>query len=356
MSPSRPMTEADFTKLQSWRVKLLRYQMNRFWAGVDKNRDLADYDRWLDGKLNHLDAVVLPLAEKYGIKVLIDLHMPPGGKAWDGEMNLFHEQEYAQHFVACWQRIAHRFKGSKAICGYDLLNEPVQGYNAGGKFDYWTLQVEAAKAIRAIDPVTPIYVAACRADSPDAFAELPVLAMKDVVYQAHLYAPMEFTHQGIAEAKPWTPEKWPDESKGWNREFLRRTLQPVRDFELRHGAKIYVGEFSAVAWAEGAARYLADCIALFEEYGWDWSYHSYGEFEGWSVEHEADRPYAFRPVKTSARLEALQRGLRSEDVQTFDNGTVGTISSSCRDTCQRERPHPRRRPLDIEKHPLYSRP
>ena len=44
------MTEADFTKLQSWSVKLLRYQMNRFWAGVDKNRDLADYDWWLDGK------------------------------------------------------------------------------------------------------------------------------------------------------------------------------------------------------------------------------------------------------------------------------------------------------------------
>jgi hypothetical protein len=33
-------------------------------------------------------------------------------------------------------------------------------------------------------------------------------------------------------------------------------LRPVREFALRHNAKIYVGEFSAIAWAEGAENYL----------------------------------------------------------------------------------------------------
>lgn len=308
MSPSRPMTEDDFRKLKSWGATLLRYQMNRYWSAVDANRDLADYDRWLNGKLDHLEMLVLPMAEKYGLKVLIDLHMPPGGKAWDGEMNLFHEREYAKHFVACWLKIARRFKGHPAVCGYDLINEPVQTYNAVGSLGYWTLQAKTAERIRAIDPVTPIYIESNHADSPRAFADLAVLKLKDVVYQVHLYAPMEFTHQGVNRAKPHVPTKWPDESKGWNRDFLREKLAPVRAFEQKHGAKIYVGEFSAIAWAEGAENYLADCIALFDEYGWDWSYHAYGEFEGWSVEHAADKPWVFRPAETTPRKDVLLKG------------------------------------------------
>jgi len=31
---------------------------------------------------------------------------------------------------------------------------------------------------------------------------------------------------------------------------------------------------------------LSDCIDIFEEYGWDWSYHAYREWTGWSVEDE----------------------------------------------------------------------
>lgn len=318
MSPSRPMTEDDFRKLQSWGVTLLRYQMNRFWSAVDANRDLDDYNRWLDGKLDHLEKTVLPLAEKYGIRVLIDLHMPPGGKAWDGEMNLFHEREFARHFVACWLGIARRFKGHPAICGYDLINEPVQNYNAVGSLDYWTLQAKTAERIRDIDPVTSIYIEGNHADSPTAFAELPVLNLRDVVYQVHLYEPMEFTHQGVHRGRPFAPARWPDETKGWNRDFLRKKLEPVRAFEKRHGAKIYVGEFSAIAWAEGAERYLEDCIAVFEEYGWDWSYHAYGEFEGWSVEHEANTPWKFRPAASTPRKEVLLKGLAKTDERRYE--------------------------------------
>jgi hypothetical protein len=40
--------------------------------------------------------------------------------------------------------------------------------------------------------------------------------------------------------------------------------------------------------APGAANYLRDCIELFEEYGWDWTYHAYREWDGWSVEHGSD--------------------------------------------------------------------
>jgi hypothetical protein len=90
-------------------------------------------------------------------------------------------------------------------------------------------------------------------------------------------------------------------------------LAPVREFQKKHKCRIYVGEFSAVSWAPGAENYLRDCIALFAEYGWDWTYHAFREWGAWSVEHEAIEPGRagpsnFRPVNDSARKRALLEG------------------------------------------------
>ena len=312
MSPSRPMTRDDFVKLRSWGVRLLRYQMNRFWNLHDANRDLADYDKWLGAKLDHLESTVLPLAAEHGIKVAIDLHMPPGGKSYDNEMNMFYEPEYARHFVEWWRRIARRFRAHPALYGYDILNEPHQTYSPAEGLGCWGLQKKAALAIREIDPVTPVIVETNLADSPETFAKQTVLDMKDVIYEVHVYAPMAFTHQGVSRNRPYVPTAWPDDSKGWNRDHLRNVLAPVREFQLKYGARIYAGEFSAVAWAEGADKWLEDCIAIFGEYGWDWTYHAYGEFEGWSVEHASERPYEFRKDDATPRKTVLLKGLNAE--------------------------------------------
>ena len=82
-------------------------------------------------------------------------------------------------------------------------------------------------------------------------------------------------------------------------------FEPVREFQQKHGARIYVGEFSAVAWAPGAEKYLEDCIALFEEYGWDWSYHAFREWKGWSVEHEGPDAEHLVPSADNPRKRVL---------------------------------------------------
>ncbi len=75
-----------------------------------------------------------------------------------------------------------------------------------------------------------------------------------------------------------------------------------------HGARIYVGEFSAIAWAPGADAYLRDCISLFEEYGWDWTYHAFREWAGWSVEHEGEDDTSLRPSADNPRKRTLLDG------------------------------------------------
>ncbi len=308
MSPHR-MTEDDFDTLQSWGATLLRYQMWGYRQKKDAPVDFEAYDRWLAEKLDHFDSFVLPQAAARGMKVVLDMHTPPGNRDAANDLRMCHDAECAGFFVETWRRIAVRFKGREGIYGYDLVNEPMQTSEALPGCDFWTLQKRAAEAIREIDSDVPVIVEANSQDSPSAFATLSPLDLTNVIYEVHMYVPLRFTHQGVMWKQGKTPDPYPNAEKGWSAETLRGALEPVRDFQLRHGAKIYCGEFSAIAWAPGADQYLRDCIAIFEEYGWDWTYHAFREWEGWSVEHEGPDAQHLVPAADTTRKCALLDGL-----------------------------------------------
>ena len=309
MSPGRDMVEDDFATLRDWGATLLRYQMCRDWGKTNANRDLAEFNQWLDGRLDHFESVVLPMCRKYGIRVVLDLHVTPGGRRAGGEFNMFFEREYADYFVDKWRRMAERFRGNAdVIYGYDLCNEPVQHNEALPECDYWSLQRRAAEAIREIAPETPIIVEANNWDVPSNFSALSPLALTNVIYEVHVYNPFQYTHQGIFRPVD-EPVPYPSGGSGWNKDYLRRILIPVRAFEARHGAKIYVGEFSAAAWAPGAGEYLRDCTDLFNEFGWDWTYHAFRESPCWSVEHAGPDGRHLVPSADNPRKRALLDGL-----------------------------------------------
>ena len=81
-------------------------------------------------------------------------------------------------------------------------------------------------------------------------------------------------------------------------------LAPVIEFQRSHNVHIYIGEFSAIRWAPAAAEHLRDCIELFEENGWDRTYHAFREYDGWSVEH-GNRREDTRPVSESTDRQQL---------------------------------------------------
>lgn len=96
----------------------------------------------------------------------------------------------------------------------------------------------------------------------------------------------------------------------WDKEQLRVSMKEVIEFQKKHGVPIFVGEFSVINWAKGGDRYLADMIELFEEYGWDWAYHAFREWDAWSIEHEGK---AFRSVVPSPGQPAQARAARSAE-------------------------------------------
>ena len=322
MLPYDP-TEDDIRTLASWGGTIGRYQMSRNFQTIDANLDFPEYERWLDDRLDLLENV-LAWARKYGMMICVDLHVPPGSVRDNSEMRMFTDKACLDLYVKCWEKIASRFKGNTdVIYGYDLLNEPHQNRHEV-PWSYWDAQRLAAEAIRRIDPDTAIVMEANLSSSAPAYEYMSPLAMPNVIYEIHMYIPSEYTHQGVTGG--WSePRKWPDESRGWDKEMLRRKLVPVIAFSERHHAKIFVGEFSAIAWAEGAENYLRDCIELFDEYGWDWCYHAFNEWRGWNVEYAGDSLATLKRVGDTPRKRVLLEGLRGGFAGAAPAAPFGTV-------------------------------
>ena len=298
---------------RDWNGNLIRWQLIRH-GRPGQPSSLADYDTWLEGELKRLDAA-LPLCQRYGIYVAVDLHSPPGGKATisgyvGSDHGLFTDRSVQDKFVEVWRGIARRYKGAKPVWGFDLANEPVEEFVEEGCDDWHDLAERTARAIREIDPDRTIIVEAPPWGSPDSLAEFTPIAVPRVVYSAHMYVPHQFTHQGVHQRNQ-PPVTYPGviAGKHWDKAALQEALQPVIDFQRDYNVHIYMGEFSAIRWAPGASacRYLRDVIDIFEEHGWDWSYHAFREWNGWSVEHGPDRTDTRPATQPTDRQLLLQQ-------------------------------------------------
>jgi len=302
--------EADIRVLgDEWGSNHIRWQL--LWGGfpngpADK-ATMEEYQQWLNGQFKRLDSL-LPVCEELGMLIVIDIHTPPGGRDKESNMPLFQRKELQDEFMRAWEEIATRYKGHKAVWGYDLLNEACEGIVAEGVMNWHELAHETAKRIRKIDPDRAIIIEPAPWGSPDSLNWFePFDDIANVVYSVHMYLPHTFTHQSVyGEIEPLT---YPGEIDGkyWDKEQLKKSLAAVFNFQNDHNVHIYIGEFSAIRWAPGdsARDYLRDCIEIFEENDWDWAYHAFREWDGWSVEHTGPKNATKRPTTPTDRQKLL---------------------------------------------------
>jgi len=292
-----------------WKANHVRWQLT--WGGFPRSPaddgDLEAYDRWLNGALDRLESL-LPVCEKAGLMVLIDLHTPPGGRDDRNVCMIFEDKAYQDKFLEVWRRIAERFRDAKMVWGYDLVNEPVEGAPPEGLLGWQELAQKAAELVRSIDAEHAIIVEPEPWGGPDALWDLVPLTVPGVVYSVHMYVPHQFTHQGVYDSPVGLAYPGDIAGKHWDKDALRKVFQPVVDYQRTFGVQIYVGEFSAIRWApdDSAYRYLSDVIDLMEEHGWDWAYHAFREWNGWSVEHGPDRDDNERSATETGRERLLR--------------------------------------------------
>jgi endoglucanase len=282
MSPTK-FVASDFQALGQYKANLIRWQIMRNWGQANTERDLTDYNNWLAGKLDELDVVLLA-AKANGLKVVIDLHTPPGGRYSDHSMAMFYEEVYNDRFIQIWHDIATRYNGNPTVWAYDLVNEPTQNKTEppAGMTSKET-QSNAAKVIRAIDSITPIIIAphsilqyGTLADSYKGF--IPVTGISNIWYEVHLYNfDQEFVNHTACYPGPAS-------GYSWDKDLLKAIISPAKTFQSTYGVKMYVGEFSIPVGTCGATQFLSDYIDIFEEYHWDWTYHAFREAPMWNME------------------------------------------------------------------------
>jgi hypothetical protein len=313
ISPS--VDEASLRVLgEKWNANLIRWQLIRTRrTNAADPLDLAAYDHWLAGELQKLDSV-LPWCEKYGLLVVVDLHSPPGGGFTSGGyagsgQGLFTSAACQKKFVEVWQHIARRYRDARCVWGYDLANEPVENVVAEDLLDWEELALRTARAIRTIDADRTIIVEPDQWGNPEALRHFQPLDVPNVVYSVHMYLPHRFTHQGVHNPSD-PPLVYPGTIDGqfWDKEKIEQALAPVVEFQKRYGVHVYIGEFSAIRWApdNSAYRYLSDLVDVFESHGWDWSYHAFREWDGWSVEHGSQRADRSRAAEPTDREKLLR--------------------------------------------------
>jgi endoglucanase len=304
------ITEQDFRVLASWKANHIRWQL--LWGGfphgqADKG-DIPAYEVWLESALTHVDSM-LPVCRELGIKILLDLHTPPGGRDQKNQWPLFYGKQFQDAFLSVWEKMANRYKNESQIMGYDLVNEPDDRDLAPGLMNWRDLAIAAVQRIRAIDTQHPIIVEASPVSGPETLPKFEPLPFDNIIYSFHMYEPYQFVFQNVFNNV--TPIFYPGIIAGqmWNKEQLRATLQPNVDWQKAHNVQIHVGEFSAIRWAPGnsTCNYLNDVIELFEEYGWNWDYHAFREFQGWNVEIIGDKnnPQP-SPVPTDRQLLLME--------------------------------------------------
>jgi len=308
--PWARLTEQDIHDLAAWNVNLIRYQIV---DGCPDVNDIDVYKKWFKAALDHLESL-MPLLKKYDIKVIVDMHAVVGGRygkaaaagnADGSHFRAMHEAEYRNALIECWQYAAKRFKDNTQIYAYDLCNEPIQ--HGAVPYSFWDLQYDTAKAIRAIDPEVPIMVESNHMANP-IFFEMEPMPLKNIIFSVHMYAPGEYTHQGVNDTsytKQFHARQSDYRNAGWNRGRLAESMNAVRQFQQKYGAKIQVGEFSVAIWAPGGASYLDELVSIFEEYKWDWTYHAFREWDGWSLEHEGTPTNIRRAEKDTDRKQIM---------------------------------------------------
>ncbi|HPI12241.1 MAG TPA: cellulase family glycosylhydrolase [Catalimonadaceae bacterium] len=283
---SNTITKNDLDELRTdWKANTIRCQIggNQFADGLL----LSSFDSILQTELLRMDTLV-SWCTANGLRMNVGLAGLSQG--------LFNSKVAQTRLVNTWKMIALRYQNKDAVWAYDLANEPINSTQY--PHDYvWPLNNEIllwpsladtlVKAIRSVDPQKAIIIESLNYSlNVDDIRPID-FNIPNIIYSVHMYEPHPFTHQQITGPTPAYSYPGSVNGKYFDKDTLKKLLKPLKDYQQKYRVPIYIGEFSAIRWSpnNSAYNYLRDCIEIFEEYEWDWNYHAFRDWDGWSVEH-----------------------------------------------------------------------
>ena len=237
--------------------------------------------------------------EKYGLRMLIDLHecygysFDPLKKDMDRE-RFFYDADLQARFMKLWERIARAFAPYPDQVAFEPLNEVVLREVA----DAWNKVASAwIRMIRTIAPEHYLVIGGVCYNSVTSVPFLDLPLDDRIVYNFHCYEPLVFTHQGaywvehmplefrIGYPKPL--EEYRKAVDGLDssedlagaihgdgltqigEEFFEAIFAPALEKANKDNVALYCGEYGVIDRADpqDAMRWLRDIHAVMAKYG-----------------------------------------------------------------------------------------
>jgi endoglucanase len=264
--------EEDFKRLKDMGMNFIRFYMNYQTFEDDANPYVYKKEgfEWLDKNI--------AWAKKYGIYLVLNMHVPQGGFQSMGKGEaLWENKENKNRLKSLYRAIANRYSKEPVILGYDLVNEPVTTKS----LDQWKeLAQQLTDEIRKVDRNHLIVVErlngiAGRWDN-DTDYNMFLINDENTLYTFHFYNPIEYTHQNAS----WTsfgdggkyPDEnllqWPSDMTWYSCDGSNPKLKPGdSDWKFYEGnkfkvsdPKIICGKFSLVSANNRGKAYYDDII------------------------------------------------------------------------------------------------
>ena len=249
------------------------------------------------------------------------------------------DQAAQDAWVAMWHYTAERYHDNPVVIGYDLMVEPnsneVGSYPDGPPLDSWDpeefyaqyggtpydwnqLYPRIVKAIREVDPETPILVGGMGYSAVEWLPYLEPLDDPCMVYTVHQYEPYRYTHQWWdtqdCTYPGWCDVDWDGEPEWFDRAWLKELFTTIDEFTVQHGVPVAANEIGVIRWELGAAQFMDDEMDLLEERGmnyalwlWECSWEPYvTEVDEFNFRHGPE-PRNHQDVATSELIEVIKK-------------------------------------------------
>ena len=305
---------------------------------------------------------VLDAADHARLKVVLTMLSLPNAR-WKQHNNGVEERAIWESFqaqeaaLAFWRQLAAELKGHPALAGYDLRNEPSPELAAPrlddwytGDYAGWYEKVKGTpadlnlfyrklvKAVREVDPDTPIILESGFYATAWGFKVLDPVPDEKVLYSFHMYEPYSFTSH-FNKGRYAYPGKAPlgelDEAPelDWDKAQLEKYLEPVSEWQRKYkipSNRILAGEAGVFRTNKGAAAYLRDVTGIFNEKKWHWAFYSFREDTWDGMDYElgtGKAPWQYWQVIAAGNIpgseiyhpNALTKALRSALKDPSDN-------------------------------------
>lgn len=188
------ITEQDFERIEKLGFNCIRLP---FWY-----RNFVSLDgEWKESAFEKLDFAV-EQCEKRGIWLILDMHGCPGGQSMNhgtgtmGVNGLYNNEKNLALMEEIWRRIAERYRDTKCIAAYDIMNEP---QNNDGYTGMRAWKAESKMAVQYTNSVYDRMVKAIREEddehiisvegvwSMNVLPEPQKYDWDNMLYQLHIY-------------------------------------------------------------------------------------------------------------------------------------------------------------------------